>query len=73
MASKADKFIITDLDHLFYEDMLWFLSQQNFHKNTIYKMRRTHIHRNNFKPGNYPGAGNIRNESWVIFGKFWLR
>lgn len=59
LSAKSDKLIITDLDHIFYEDTLKFMATYNFKEKEIYKSRRTHIHRNGFIAGNYPGAGNI--------------
>lgn len=59
LSAKSDKLIITDLDHIFYEDTLKFMATYNFKEKEIYKSRRTHIHRNGFVAGNYPGAGNI--------------
>lgn len=59
LSAKSDKLIITDLDHIFYEDTLKFMATYNFKEKEIYKSRRTHIHKNGFVAGNYPGAGNI--------------
>ena len=59
LSAKSDRLIITDLDHIFYEDTLKFMATYNFKEKEIYKSRRTHIHRNGFVAGNYPGAGNI--------------
>ena len=59
LSAKSDKLIITDLDHIFYEDTLKFIANYAFKKHEIYKFRRTHIHRNNFISGNYPSHGNV--------------
>lgn len=59
LSAKSDKLIITDLDHIFYEDTLKFMANHAFKEHEIYKFRRTHIHRNNFISGNYPSHGNV--------------
>ncbi|WP_107791515.1 glycosyltransferase family A protein [Campylobacter concisus] len=59
LSAKSDKLIITDLDHIFYEDTLKFMATYNFKEKEIYKSRRTHIHRNGFISGNYPSHGNV--------------
>ncbi len=56
LSAKSDKFIITDLDHVFYEDTLKFMVDSDFKRGEIYKFRRTHIHKNGFIAGNYPST-----------------
>jgi hypothetical protein len=72
LSAKSDKLIIIDLDHIFYENTFKFIVDYDFKENEIYKFRRTHIHRNGFIAGNYPGAGNIyamkRGEFLTYFG-----
>ena len=72
LSAKSDKFIITDLDHVFYEDTLKFMVDSDFKRGEIYKFRRTHIHKNGFITGNYPSHGNVfamrRGEFLAHFG-----
>jgi hypothetical protein len=72
LSAKSDKFIITDLDHVFYEDTLKFMVDSDFKRGEIYKFRHTHIHKNSFIAGNYPSHGNVfamrRGEFLAHFG-----
>ena len=56
--AKSDKVLITDLDHIFYENTLNFIANHSFLKKNIYKMRRDYIRKTDFKKGNYPSHGN---------------
>lgn len=68
--ARSDKVLVTDLDHIFYENTLSHLANNKFSPHYIYKHRRTHIHRNGFKERNYLGAGNIFFMSRAVFLKY---